>query len=84
MQFGLINVRYRLPFGLNKHQYKLHAHDQIAFLVHLYTIEDTLKGITLGYELTDIIFLVSAAVLSITERWWAINFFGVTRLEWLS
>jgi len=55
----------------------------MSFLVHLDTLEDTRKDINKEYELTDIIFLTMAAVLSGAAGWKDIQLFGEAKLEWL-
>ena len=53
------------------------------FLTQIDTLEDTRKDINKTYELTDIIFLTMAAVLSGATGWKGIQLFGEAKLEWL-
>jgi hypothetical protein len=55
----------------------------MTFLDHLDQIEDTRKDINKSYELTDIIFLTMAAVLSGASGWKDINVFGNAKIDWL-
>ena len=55
----------------------------MTFIDHLDQIEDTRKDINKSYELTDIIFLTMAAVLSGASGWKDINVFGNAKLDWL-
>ena len=55
----------------------------MTFLEHIETIEDTRKNTNKTYELTDIVFLTMAAVLSLAAGWKDIQVFGEAKLEWL-
>jgi predicted transposase YbfD/YdcC len=55
----------------------------MTFLDHIDTIEDTRKDINKTYELTDIVFLTMAAVLSGAVGWKDIQVFGEAKLDWL-
>lgn len=55
----------------------------MSFLVQIDTLEDTRKDINKAYDLTDIIFLTMAAVLSGAQGWKDIQLFGEAKLEWL-
>lgn len=55
----------------------------MTFLDHIEAIEDTRKDINKTYELTDIIFLTMAAVLSGAAGWKDIQVFGEAKLSWL-
>jgi len=55
----------------------------MTFLDHIEAIEDTRKDINKTYELTDIVFLTMAAVLSGAVGWKDIQVFGEAKLGWL-
>ena len=55
----------------------------MTFLDHIETIEDTRKDINKTYELTDIVFLTMAGVLSGAVGWKDIQVFGEAKLVWL-
>ena len=55
----------------------------MTFLDHIDLIEDKRKDINKTYELTDIIFLTMAAVLSGAAGWKDIQVFGEVKLDWL-
>ena len=55
----------------------------MGFIDCLEGIEDKRKDINKAYDLTDIIFLTMAAVVSGATGWQDIQLFGVHKLEWL-
>jgi predicted transposase YbfD/YdcC len=54
-----------------------------GFIDCLEVLEDRRKDINKAYELTDIIFLTMAAVMSGATGWQDIQLFGTYKLEWL-
>ena len=55
----------------------------MTFLDNFETIIDDRSYINKSYELTDIIFLTMAAILSGAKGWKSIHLFGTTKLTWL-
>jgi len=55
----------------------------MSILEHFSEIKDPRKDINKAFELTDILFLTMAAVLSGAEGWKGIKCFGDSKLDWL-
>ena len=55
----------------------------MSFLVHFENIEDNRTDINKDYDLLDIVFLTTAAVLFGAKGWKAIKIFGDAQLDWL-
>ena len=55
----------------------------MTFLDKIETLIDTRSDINKEYELTDMVFLTMAAILSGAKGWKAIQIFGDAQLEWL-
>jgi predicted transposase YbfD/YdcC len=55
----------------------------MAFIEHVDAIQDTRKDINKTHQLTDIVFLTMAAVLSGASGWKDIQVFGEAKLDWL-
>jgi len=55
----------------------------MSFFDYIDTLEDNRTNINKEYELTDIVFLTMAAVLSGAKGWKAIKIFGDAQLDWL-
>ena len=55
----------------------------MSFFDYIEPLKDNRSDINKEYELTDIVFLTMAAVLSGAKGWKGINLFGVAQIDWL-